>query len=287
VIRAGFAINGTWPMRTERGARSVGIGTNALASSIIMVCRPRGAGATTITVPQFLRELRRDLPDALRAMRQGNIAPVDLAQASIGPGMAIFSRHASVTGADGKPMHVSDALKRINEVLDEVLAEQEGDFDADTRFAIAWFETHGFDDGAFGTADTLARAKNTSVDGIAQAGIVQSGGGKVRLLRPSELPTDWDPATDARRTVWEATHHLIRVLEANGEAEAGALARRLGGDAEVARDLAYRLFAICERKNRSVDARSYNALVQSWGGVVARATEQVGGTGPMAQARLV
>ena len=287
VIRAGFAINGTWPMRTERGARSISIGTNALASSIIMVCRPRLAGATTITVPQFLRELRRDLPDALRAMRQGNIAPVDLAQASIGPGMAIFSRHSSVTGADGKPMPVSDALKRINEVLDEVLAEQEGDFDAETRFAIAWFETHGFVEGDFGTADTLARAKNTSVEGIAQSGIVQSGGGKVRLLRPSELPADWDPATDARRTVWEATHHLIRVLEAKGEAEAGALARRLDGDAEVARDLAYRLFAICERKNRSVDARPYNALVQAWGGVIARATEQVGGTGPMAQPRLV
>jgi putative DNA methylase len=201
--------------------------------------------------------------------------------------MAIFSRHASVTGADGKPMPVSDALKRINEVLDEVLAEQEGDFDPDTRFAIAWFETHGFVEGDFGTANTLATAKNTSVEGIAQSGIVQSGGGKVRLLSPSELPTDWDPATDTRRTVWEATHHLIRVLEANGEAEAGALARRLGGDAEVARDLAYRLFAICERKNRSVDARSYNALVQSWGGVMARATEQAGGTGPMAQPRLV
>ena len=286
VIRAGFAINGTWPMRTELAGNLKG-GTNALASSIIMVCRPRLAGGTTITVPQFLRELRRDLPDALRAMRQGNIAPVDLAQASIGPGMAIFSRHSSVTGADGKPMPVSDALKRINEVLDEVLAEQEGDFDADTRFAIAWFETHGFVEGDFGTADTLARAKNTSVEGIAQSGIVQSGGGKVRLLRPSELPADWDPATDARRTVWESTHHLIRVLEAKGEAEAGALARRLDGDAEVARDLAYRLFAICERKNRSVDARSYNALVQAWGGVMARATEQVGGTGPMAQPRLV
>ena len=220
-------------------------------------------------------------------MRQGNIAPVDLAQASIGPGMAIFSRHASVTGADGKPMPVSDALKRINEVLDEVLAEQEGDFDADTRFAIAWFEDHGFADGPFGSANTLAQAKNTSVDGIAQSGIVQSGGGKVRILRPSELPADWDPTADTRRTVWEATHHLIRGLEAKGEAEAGALARRLGGDAEVARDLAYRLFAICERKNRSVDARPYNALVQAWGGVVARATEQAGGAGPMAQARLV
>ena len=287
VIRAGFAINGTWPMRTEMGNRMIGSDANALASCIVLVCRPRTVGVTTITVPQFLRELRRELPDALRAMRQGNVAPVDLAQASIGPGMAIFSRHASVTGADGKPMPVSDALKRINEVLDEVLAEQEGDFDADTRFAIAWFEEHGFADGPFGSANTLAQAKNTSVDGIAQSGIVQSGGGKVRILRPSELPADWDPATDARRTVWEATHHLIRVLEAKGEAEAGALARRLGGDAEVARDLAYRLFAICERKNRSVDARPYNALVQAWGGVMARATEQVGGTGPMAQARLV
>ena len=287
VIRAGLTINATWPMQTERANRKLNQGTNALASSIILVCRAREGGAKPITVPQFLRELKRELPEALRAMRQGNVAPVDLAQASIGPGMAIFSRHSSVTGADGKPMPVSDALKRINEVLDEVLTEQEGDFDADTRFAIAWFEQHGFADGPFGSADTLSRAKNTSVDGIAQSGIVQSGGGKVRLLRPSELPTDWDPATDTRRTVWEATHHLIRVLEATGEAEAGALARRLDGDAEVARDLAYRLFAICERKNRSVDARSYNALVQAWGGVMARATEQVGGTGPMAQARLV
>ena len=167
VIRAGLTINATWPMRTERANRKLNQGTNALASSIILVCRPRPVGATTITVPQFLRELKRELPDALRAMRQGNIAPVDLAQASIGPGIAIFSRHASVTGADGKPMPVSEALKRINEVLDEVLAEQEGDFDAYTRFAIAWFEQNGFAEGPFGTANVLATAKNTVVDGIA------------------------------------------------------------------------------------------------------------------------
>jgi putative DNA methylase len=183
-------------------------------------------------------------------------------------------------------MPVTDALKRINEALDEVLAEQEGDFDADTRFAIAWFDEHGFEPGPFGAADVLARAKNTSVDGVVQSGIAESRGGTVRLFRPRGLRPDWDPTTDARPTVWEATHHLIRLLEAHGEAEAGALLRRLGATDERPRDLAYRLYAICERKRRAPEAQAYNALVQAWPGIASRAAEQLG-IGPTGQGRLL
>lgn len=264
VIQAGFGLSGTWPMRTERGARSIGIGTNALASSIILVCRPRDPNAKTVTRREFLNALKSELPEALRQLQRGNIAPVDLAQASIGPGMAVFTRYAKVIDADGKPMNVREALARINEVLDEVLAEQEGDFDGDTRWALAWFEQFGFEPGEFGVAETLSKAKVTSVSGLVEAGIAHSKAGKVRLLKPNELPADWDPATDARLTVWEIVHHLIRVSEAGGEGAAAALVAKLGVKAEVARELAYRLYTLCERKKRADDARAYNALVQSW-----------------------
>ncbi len=264
VVQAGFGLSGTWPIRTERGARSIGIGTNALASSIVLVCRTRDASATTVTRRDFISALKAELPEALRQLQRGNIAPVDLAQASIGPGMAVFTRYASVIDADGKPMNVREALALINEVLDETLTEQEGDFDADTRWALAWFEEFGFEPGEFGVAETLSKAKVTSVSGLVEAGIAHSKAGKVRLLEPSELPADWDPATDMRLTVWEIVHHLIRVSEAGGEAAAAALVAKLGVKAEVARELAYRLYTLCERKKRAAEALAYNALVQSW-----------------------
>jgi len=273
VIRAGFAISGTWPMRTERGARSIGIGTNALASSIVLVCRPRPANAPTATRREFVQALKAELPPALAELQKANIAPVDLAQAAIGPGMAVYTRYARVLDAEGRPVSVRKALALINATLDEALAEQEGDFDADTRWAIAWFEQHGFGEGEFGVAETLSKAKNTSVAGLAEAGVLETKRGKVRLLRPEELPADWNPETDPRLTAWEMVHQLIRVLESGGESGAAELVAKLGARAETARELAYRLYTLCERKKRAAEALSYNALVQSWPEIVRLARE--------------
>jgi putative DNA methylase len=264
VIRAGFSVTGTWPMRTERAARSRGIGSNALASSIILVCCPRAAGAPTATRRDFVTALKTELPMALKHLQRNNIAPVDLAQAAIGPGMAVFTRYQKVLDSEGKPLSVRNALTLINQTLDEALAEQEGDFDADSRWALAWFEQSGFAEGEYGVAEMLSKAKNTSVSGMVEAGILTSKGGKVRLLRPDELPTNWDPETDSRLTAWESVHQLVRVLEAGGENAAADLVAKLGTEAEIARELAYRLYTLCERKKRAQEALSYNALVQSW-----------------------
>ena len=264
VIRSGFAISGTWPMRTELGNRMIGMGTNALASSIVLACRPRPANAPTTTRREFLTALRAELPPALRLLQSGNVAPVDLAQAAIGPGMAIYTRYARVLDAAGEPVSVRGALALINRTLDEVLADQEGDFDADSRWAVAWFEQHGFGEGDYGVAETLSKAKNTSVQGLVEAGILTSKAGKVRLLSPKELPEDWDPATDTRCPVWEVVHHLIRALGQDGEEGAARLVARLSGGAEAVRELCYRLYTLCERKKRAAEARDYNTLVQSW-----------------------
>ena len=264
VIRAGFGISGTWPMRTELSNRMRGMDSNALASSIVLVCRQRPADAPMATRREFVAALRAELPTALAHLQSGNIAPVDLAQAAIGPGMAVFTRYAKVLDAEGKPVSVREALALINQLLDEVLAEQEGDFDADSRWALAWFEQQGFDEGEYGVAETLSKAKNTSIAGIVEGGILASRAGKVRLLRPDELADDWDPTTDDRLTVWEAVHHLIRALETGGEPEAARVEAQLGAKADIARELAYRLYTICERKRRAAEALSYNSLVQSW-----------------------
>jgi len=274
VIAAGFAISGTWPMRTELSNRMIGSGTNALASSIVLVCRPRAAAMPTATRREFVAALKAELPAALADLQRGNIAPVDLAQAAIGPGMAVFTRYAKVIDAEGKALPVREALALINQVLDEALAEQEGDLDADSRFALAWFEEYGFAEGDFGVADVLARAKVTAVEGLVEAGTIRAGRGKVRLLKPSELPADWDPATDSRLTDWEVVHHLIRVLEAGGEGAAAVLVTKLGAKAEIARELAYRLYALCERKKRAPEALAYNGLVQSWPEIVRLATAE-------------
>ena len=284
-ISAGFAVNGTWPIRTELGNRMIGRDNNALASSIILACRPRAETAATATRRDFLNALKSELPAALAHLQRGNIAPVDLAQAAIGPGMAIFTRYAKVVDAEGKQLSVREALALINQVLDEVLAEQEGDFDAESRFAIAWFEQYGFNDGEFGVADVLARAKNTAVSGLVEAKIAVSKGGKVRLLKPQELQPDWDPATDPRLTVWEIVHHLIRALEAGGESAAASLVAKLGAKAEIARELAYRLYTIAERKKRAAEALSYNGLVQSWPEIMRLAREAAAVAGP-AQAEM-
>ena len=265
LLKAGFQITGTWPTRTEGTTRPRAQGSNALASSIVLVCRPRLDDTSIATRRDFISDLRRELPSALRHLQAGNIAPVDLAQAAIGPGMAVFSQYSNVLEADGNPMRVRTALQIINAELDAHFAEQEGDLDPDTRFCTAWFEQHSMEEAAFGEAHDLARAKNTSVEGIAESGVLQARAGKVRLLNRDEYPDDWDATSDSHLNTWKCAQYLIRTLEQEGEGEAARLANLLGGGpSEAARALAYRLYAICERKGWAQEAVPYNTLVTSW-----------------------
>ena len=264
VINAGFSITGTWPIRTELANRPIGLDTNALASSIVLVCRKSSSDASVATRHEFVTSLRAELPKALAHMQRANIVPVDLAQASIGPGMAIFTRYSRVLDARGEPISVRDALILVNQTLDEIFSEREGDFDPDTLWALEWFRQQGFKEGDYGVAETLSKAKNISVDGLVEAGILSSKAGRVRLLKPEELPKNWDPATDKRLTVWEIVHHLIRILESSGEKAASRIVSLVGSKAEAARELCYQLYANCESKKRAIEARSYNSLVRSW-----------------------
>ena len=275
LISSGCSIEGTWPIRTEQSGGLREANRNSLASSIVLVCRPRPDNASLATRKEFITALRRELPEALRNLQRGNIAPVDLAQAAIGPGMAVFTRYAKVLESDGSPMTVRTALGLINQSLDEVLAEQEGEFDGDTRWALSWFEQFGMDDGPFGDAETLSKAKNTAVNGLEEAGIITARAGKVRLVKRDELPLDWNPATDKRLTVWEVTQHLIHRLDQKGETGAAELVGQLGGIAEISRDLAYRLYSTCERKKWAQEALAYNSLVVAWPELtkLARATQ--------------
>ncbi|RJP24370.1 MAG: DUF1156 domain-containing protein [Candidatus Abyssobacteria bacterium SURF_5] len=279
LVEAGFQITGTWPVRTTKKARAVAKDANALASAIVLVARKRSLEAPHCSRRELLNELKRKLPSALKHLQQGNVAPVDLAQASIGPGMAIFSQYSKVIESRGR-MTVRTALSLINQTLDEVLSEQEAEFDTDTRWCLAWFEQHGMKEGLYGDAETLSKAKNTAVNGLVEAGVVFSRGGKVRLLDRNELPEDWDPAKDKRLTVWEITQHLIYSLEKSGESGAAELLSKLGsGAGEAARELSYRLFQICEKNSWSKEALSYNGLVVAWPEIVklattARPTEQ-------------
>ncbi len=267
VLRAGFSVCGTLPLSTENQTRLIGMGTNALASSIVLVCHPRPTDATTVSRREFLSELKHTLPLALAELQQGNIAPVDLAQASIGPGMAVFTKHKAVLEADGSPMAVRAALIHINKAIDDYFSEAEGDMDADTRFCIGWFQQYEFAEGPFGEADVLARAKGTAVDGVRDAGVIHAGKGKVRLLRVKEYPTSWDPTKDSRLPIWEACHQMCRAL-GESESEAGALLARMPEKQDDIRQLAYRLYTICERKGWAEDARAYNELVTSWPAIV-------------------
>lgn len=279
VIRAGLSLSGTWPMRTERPGRMRDTGSNALASSIILVCRSRSK-QSSITRRQFTRELNATLPLALEAMTRESeglhspVAPVDLSQAIIGPGMAVFSKYTSVLEADGTPMSVRTALQLINRYL------AEDDFDSDTQFCLHWFEQYGWESGKFGEADTLARAKGTAVDGVKQSGVLHSAGGNVRLLKWAEYPSDWDPQTDQRLPIWEVLHQLIRVFNADGESGAAAVFASVQSKAEAARQLAYRLYTLCERKNWAEDARAYNEVVTSWSGIESAASKEPAFTQP-------
>ena len=268
VIRSGFAITGTWPMRTENASRLRGMSSNALASSIVLVCRRRSPDTPPTSRRDFLAALRSELPPALADLQKSNIAPVDFAQAAIGPGMAIFTRYARVLEADGSPMPVRSALVEINRTLDETLARQEGDLDPDTRFCVAWYEQYGVGERAYGEAEVLFSAKNTSFEGLQRAGVLAGGKGKVRLMRRDELDPDWNPATDRRITDWESAQHLTRSLTAErggGVAEAARLVLGMGAErAEKARALAYRLYSLAERKRWTEEAHAYNILVTSW-----------------------
>jgi putative DNA methylase len=307
VLHSGLAITGTWPMRTENLAQ-LKKSVNALASSIVLVCRKRSPTAETISRRQFIRELNATLPQALDAMtriegmrdegegmgggmrdegegmKRGRgrrkkasasfiphtssliphtsslspVAPVDLSQAIIGPGMAVFSKYAAVLEADGSPMTVRTALQLINRFL------AEDDFDADTQFCLHWFEQHGWESGKFGEADTLARAKGTSVDGVKTSGVLESAGGNVRLLKWADYKPDWDPTSDDRLPVWEGLHQLVRVFKTDGESAAGKVLSAVAAKAEPIRQLAYRLYTLCERSGRAEDARAYNELITSW-----------------------
>lgn len=273
LMKASFSIGGTWPMRSELSNRMVADDTNALASSIVLVCRPRSSDASKITRRQFLAELKRELPKALHTLQQGNVAPVDLAQASIGPGMAVFSHYAAVLENDGSPMRVRTALQLINQILDEYLTEQEGEFDGDTRWALTWFEQHQFEPGQYGDAETLSKARNTSVQGLQEAGILEAKAGKVRLLKREELQADWNPKGDRRTPDWEVAQYLIRELDQKGEMGAAALLAKLGDRGEMARDLAYRLYSLCDRKGWSQEGIAYNSLVISWPEITRLAAE--------------
>ena len=271
VLDAGFAITGTWPVRTEMRTRQVAMDSNALASSIILVCRQRPADALTVSRREFIRELNATLPEALDEMTRGGVnspvAPVDLSQAIIGPGMAIFSQYAAVLEADGTPMSVRTALQLINRFL------AEDDFDHDTQFCLHWFENFGWATGKFGDANTLAQAKGTAVAALVTAGVLDSSKGDARLLKWSEMPSDWSPETDARMPVWEALHQLIRALNQDGESASGSLLARMPARAEPIRALAYRLYTLCERKGWAEEARAYNELVTAWSAIEQAAGE--------------
>ena len=266
VLEAGYAVVGTWPLRTEKPGRMVAVGTNALANSVVLVCCKKEGGAETISRAEFVGALRLELPPAMEELQKANISPADLPQSAIGPGMGIFSRCEAVLEADDSPMTVKTALQLINRELDEYLDGIQGEFDADTRFAITWFEQNGLDAGDYGVANSIATARGVSVDSVEHAGIVESAAGKVRILKREEIDAGWDPAADPHLTVWECCQHLVRDLEQGGERAAALVLRKIGPvHAEAAKDLAYCLYDICANKRRNAaEAASYNGLIAVW-----------------------
>ena len=266
VLEAGYAVVGTWPIRTEKPGRMISVGTNALANSVVLVCRKKEDSAETISRAEFIGALKRELPPAIEELQKANISPADMPQSAIGPGMGVFSRCKAVLEADDSPMTVKTALQLINRELDEYLGGIQGEFDADTRFAITWFEQNGLAAGDYGTANSIATARGISVDSVKHAGIVDSAAGKVRILKRDEIDAGWDPADDTHLTVWECCQYLIRELEQGGEQAAALLLRKIGGGhADAAKDLAYCLYDICANKRRDAgEAAAYNGLIAVW-----------------------
>lgn len=269
LINAGWAITATWPVRSERGGRILSVGTNALASSIVLACRPRPADAPATTRRNFVAALKSELPGALRTLMQGAIAPVDLAQAAIGPGISVFSRYSRVREADGSDMSVREALLLINSTLDEVLGEQESDFDPDTRFAVKWYRQYGWGQESSGIADQLARASDTSIGALERGGIFEAKGGKARLLSPALLSEGWDPAQDQQLSVWEATVRLAATMAKDGVDKVAELlpSVQVRVNLDAVKELGFLLFHEAEKKKDAKDALLFNALVSAWGDV--------------------
>ena len=263
VVDAGLQVNATWPMRTELANRPRGLGSAALASSIVLACRPRPDSAVMATRGEFIAALRTELPEAVRILQSGNIAPVDMAQSTIGPGIKVFSRYAKVVEADGSAMRVSAALSIINDVLGEVLDGEESELDRDTRFALTWFAEHQYEPGPSGDAESVAKAKNTSLEGLTESGIGEARAGKFRLYQRSELDPGWSPAEDDRFTIWEALQYLVAALE-RSESEAADLLHTLGGNGDRARQLAYLLYQKANDKAWAAEANAYNSLITAW-----------------------
>ena len=265
VLEAGLSVVGTWPVRTERSARLVAVGTNALANSVVLVCRKKEASAEVITRAEFIRALKRELPPAIAELQAANIAPADMPQSAIGPGMGVFSRYKAVLESDDSPMTVKAALQLINRELDEYLGGIQGEFDADTRFAITWFEQNGLKAGDYGTANNIATARGISVESVKHAGIVESAAGKVRILKRDEMDAEWEPDADGHLTVWECCQHLVRLHEKYGIGyEAAVMLKKFGPKADDVRDLAYVLYNICEKRGDAKEATAYNALIADW-----------------------
>lgn len=266
VISAGFSVLGTWPIRTESPGRLIAKGTNALANSVVLVCRKKDATAESVTRAEFIRTLKRELPPAIAELQAANVSPADMPQSAIGPGMGVFSRYAAVLEADDSPMTVKTALQLINTQLDEYLNDLHGEFDAETRFTATWFQQHGFDKGEYGTANSIATARGISVESVKHAGIVESSAGSVRIFKRDEIDPEWDPETDDHFTIWEACQHLIRTLENDGEYAAAELLKKIGSErAETVKDLAYYLYDVCGNKRQDAkEATSYNGLIAVW-----------------------
>lgn len=265
VVEAGYAVVGTWPMRTEMANRMIASGTNALANSVVLVCRKKEPSAEVITRAEFIRALKRELPPAIAELQAANIAPADMPQSAIGPGMGVFSRYKAVLESDDSPMTVKAALQLINRELDEYLGGIQGEFDADTRFAITWFEQNGLKAGDYGTANNIATARGISVESVKHAGIVESAAGKVRILKRDEMDPDWEPDADGHLTVWECCQHLVRLHEKYGIGyEAAVMLKKIGPKADDVRDLAYVLYNICEKRGDAKEATAYNALIADW-----------------------
>lgn len=263
VVDAGLQVTATWPLRTERGSRPRAHGSNALASSIVLTCRPRSYSAPLSTRGQFMSALRDELPDAVKRLQSGSVTPVDLPQSTIGPGIRIFSRYAKVVEADGSSMSVTDALAVINDVLGEILDGTEAELDPASRFAVTWYAQCGFEEGSSGDADNLARAKNASLAGIEASGIGRARAGAFRLYGRDELACAWDPLEDDRLTVWKATQHMVAALDRE-ESEAARLLHQLGAYADRVHQLSYILFKTATESRNANEAASYNGLVNAW-----------------------
>lgn len=265
IIEAGYSVVGTWPIRTERDT-GLKVAMNVLANSVVLVCRKKETTAEVITRAEFIRALKRELPPAIVELQGANIAPADMPQSAIGPGMGVFSRYKAVLESDDNPMSVKTALQLINKELDEYLGGIQGEFDADTRFAITWFEQHGNGKGDYGVADNLARARGIAVESVKHAGIVDSAAGKVRILSRHELDDDWDPEEDRHLTVWECLQHLVRLHEKDGIShDTAVLLKKISAQAEAVKDLAYCLYDISANKRKDAkEATAYNALIADW-----------------------